>query len=68
AETRLFEPGLLPALGCAVLAVALPFGLAELSYRFLEAPILMWRPPQDRAIARVSRSDRSLFFLAGAAK
>jgi peptidoglycan/LPS O-acetylase OafA/YrhL len=68
AETRLFEPGLLPALGCAVLAVAVPFGLAELSYRFLEAPILMWRLRQDRAIARVSRSDRSLFVLAGAAK
>lgn len=49
AENRLFENGLMPVLACAILAIVLPFPLAELSYRFLEGPILRCRPDQDRA-------------------
>ena len=48
AEDRLFETGLMPAFACAILAIALPFPLAEISYRFLEEPLLRCRPSQDR--------------------
>jgi peptidoglycan/LPS O-acetylase OafA/YrhL len=48
-ERPVLETGLLPASVCAMLAILLPFALAELSYRFLEAPVLRWRPDQRRA-------------------
>jgi peptidoglycan/LPS O-acetylase OafA/YrhL len=69
AETRLFEPGLMSALGCAVIAVTVPLVLAELSYRFLEEPVLRLRPRQNRggAGARVAMG-HGRFGLAGAAK
>ena len=51
AENRLFETGLMPAVACAMLAIGLPFLLAELSYRLLEKPLLRCRPSQDRASA-----------------
>jgi peptidoglycan/LPS O-acetylase OafA/YrhL len=48
AGNRLFEPGLLPAYGCVIVAVLLPFPLAELSYRLLEVPLLRLCPRQGR--------------------
>ena len=54
-EQQLLEPGLLPMPVCAILAIALPFPLAELSYRFLEAPLLRLRPHQ-LAIRRANSS------------
>ena len=48
-ETGLWEPGLWPAPLCALLAVGLPFPLAELSYRFVETPLLRLRPRQGSA-------------------
>lgn len=54
AETRLFEPGLLSPFGCALLAIVLPFALAELSYRYLEAPLLRRRPPQHGSLRPVA--------------
>lgn len=45
-ELRLWTPGLVPAAVCAVLAMTLPLGLAELSFRYLEAPLLRIRPRQ----------------------
>lgn len=45
-EKLLFQTGLLPAVACVAVAIVLPFPLAELSYRFLEAPILRLRPRQ----------------------
>ena len=44
AEKRLFEPGLLPPLACVAVAIISPFLLADISYRWIEAPILRWRP------------------------
>ena len=44
-----FMPNLLPASICVILAIVLPFPLAALSYRFLEAPLLRRRPAQDQA-------------------
>lgn len=46
AERQLFEPGLVSPVVCVIVAVALPFPLAELSFRFLEAPLLRRRPNQ----------------------
>jgi peptidoglycan/LPS O-acetylase OafA/YrhL len=40
------EPGLMSPWLAAIITVALPFPLAELSYRFLEAPLLRLRPHQ----------------------
>ena len=51
----LAETGLLPLPLCVALAIALPAGLAELSWRFLETPILRLRPRQDAA-ARTGHS------------
>jgi peptidoglycan/LPS O-acetylase OafA/YrhL len=48
AENRLFEPGVLPASVCVVVAILPPFPLAELSYRLLEAPMLRLRPRQGQ--------------------
>ena len=48
-EVRLWETGLLPALPCALLVVILPFPLADLSWRFLEEPLLRRRPRQGSA-------------------
>ena len=48
-EQGLVEPGLVsPVLG-VILAIAIPFPLAELSYRFLEAPLMRRRPRQGLA-------------------
>ncbi len=46
AERQWVEPGLLPPLAAALIAIVLPFPLAELSYRLLEAPLLRLRPRQ----------------------
>jgi peptidoglycan/LPS O-acetylase OafA/YrhL len=53
AERMLLEPGWLSPLGCAAVAVIAPFPMAELSYRFLEAPILRRhsRPPPAPVLA-----------------
>jgi peptidoglycan/LPS O-acetylase OafA/YrhL len=48
-ETQLLEPGMLSAPVCVAVAMVLPFPLAELSYRFLEAPLLRHRPRQGEA-------------------
>jgi peptidoglycan/LPS O-acetylase OafA/YrhL len=48
AERQWVEPGLLSPLAAALLAVLLPFPLAELSYRLLEAPLQRLRPHQNR--------------------
>jgi peptidoglycan/LPS O-acetylase OafA/YrhL len=48
-ETQLLEPGAIPAAVCMAVAMVLPFPLAELSYRFLEAPLLRRRPRQGEA-------------------
>jgi peptidoglycan/LPS O-acetylase OafA/YrhL len=48
AERQWVEPGLLPPLAAALIAIVLPFPLAELSYRLLEAPLLRLRPRQSR--------------------
>jgi len=50
AEHRLFEPGLLPAYGCVIVAIMLPFPVAELSYRVLEVPLLRLRPRQGQLL------------------
>ena len=52
AETRLWEPGILAALPAAVVAIAVPFGLAELSFRLLESPLARRRPRQDALAMR----------------
>ena len=52
-EPYMLTPGLLPPLICAMLAMALPFPLAALSYRFLEAPLLRRRPAQSLMAARM---------------
>ena len=46
AENLLWKPGLLPASVCVAAAIAGPFLVAEVSYRFLETPLLRWRPGQ----------------------
>lgn len=51
AEVQLFQAGQLPALACAIVAITLPFLLADVSYRFLEAPILRRRPRQEKTSA-----------------
>ena len=51
AEVQLFQAGRLPALACAILAITLPFLLADVSYRFLESPILRRRPRQEKTSA-----------------
>jgi peptidoglycan/LPS O-acetylase OafA/YrhL len=56
AEVRLFEPGLVSAAGCAVIAIVVPFLLAEVSYRFLESPLLRLRPTHDRVLPRQLRT------------
>lgn len=43
AEQRLFEPMALPASACVAVAILLPFPMAELSYRLIEAPLLRRR-------------------------
>jgi peptidoglycan/LPS O-acetylase OafA/YrhL len=48
-QARLWGTGILSAPVAAAVAVVLPFGLAELSYRCLEAPILRHRPRQRPA-------------------
>jgi peptidoglycan/LPS O-acetylase OafA/YrhL len=48
-ERYLVEPGLLPPLAAAIIAVIVPFPLADLSYRCLEAPMLRLRPRQAAA-------------------
>jgi peptidoglycan/LPS O-acetylase OafA/YrhL len=50
---QLWGPGVLSAPTAAVVAVVLPFLLAEASYRWLERPILRRRPRQvyGRAIS-----------------
>ncbi len=55
AEQMLWEKGGLAAVLCALLAIVLPFLLAELSYRFLEAPILRLRPHQTMRQAYPAR-------------
>lgn len=49
AERWLFEPGLVSPFGCALVAIIVPFPLAELSYRFLEGPVLRRRPRLQHA-------------------
>ena len=51
-ENRLWDDGVWPPLPCALLAIVLPFALAELSYRFVEGPLLRRRPRQGKAAAR----------------
>ena len=53
-ERQAFEPERLSPAACAALAILLPFPLAELSYRFLEMPILRRRPPQRRLPRRTA--------------
>ncbi len=48
-EKQLVEPGVLPAFIGVGIAVVVPFGLAELSYRLLEGPMLRLRPQQSAA-------------------
>ena len=48
AQNLLWAPGRRSAPLAAVVAIALPFVLAELSYRFVEGPILRRRPRQTR--------------------
>ena len=52
AERQFLELGRLSPLGCAALAILLPFPLAELSYRLLEMPVLRRRPLQRRMAHR----------------
>jgi peptidoglycan/LPS O-acetylase OafA/YrhL len=47
AEHQWVEPGLVSPLSAALVAVVLPFPLAELSYRLLEAPLQRLRPHQN---------------------
>jgi peptidoglycan/LPS O-acetylase OafA/YrhL len=50
-QGKLWWPGnKVPTLPCAILAIVLPFILAELSYRFLEGPILRHRPRQEPSV------------------
>ena len=51
AEHLLWEFGLLPAPACVVVAVAGPFLVAEISYRYLEVPLLRRRPRQAPLMA-----------------
>jgi peptidoglycan/LPS O-acetylase OafA/YrhL len=51
-EHQLQQPGLLPAWACVIVAVGLPFPLAELSRRLLELPMLRLRPSQRRMSPR----------------
>lgn len=53
-ERQVLGLGQLSPVGCAELAILLPFPLAELSYRFLEMPILRRRPPQRRLAYRTA--------------
>jgi peptidoglycan/LPS O-acetylase OafA/YrhL len=46
-QIRLWVSGRVSTLTAAVLAIILPFVVAELSYRFLESPILRRRPSQQ---------------------
>ncbi len=48
-QGQLWGTGRLSAPASAVVAIVLPFGLAELSYRCLERPILRLRPRQEAA-------------------
>jgi peptidoglycan/LPS O-acetylase OafA/YrhL len=46
AEHQWVEPGVMPPIAAALVAVVLPFPLAEMSFRLLEAPLLRLRPHQ----------------------
>ena len=56
-EVRLFEPGLMSLPLSMILAIVLPFGLAELSWRFVETPMLRLRPRHDTR-TRTGRTQR----------
>lgn len=67
AEEGMLTHGLLSGLSCMLLAVVVPFVLAELSWRFLEAPMLLVRPDQlagGMVKTRFRKAPKSLFDVA----